>query len=204
LKTSSEKEEVKPIICQEDTMNNSIATKQTRERVEAGKKVESAIIAKLNEIGMKLSQPTNSEDILQKVDAWYVNKQGTRVGIQIKYRESGSDLLFEVFDTFVEFKSDKNKMGRDMIGLAKEYAVLIENKIIIVEKQKAIDVINEMLDEARCNGWSKSNGRTKTLFYESDRCELQMKLQDDPADGRKKIVAYIPKEFFQANLSVSV
>jgi len=61
-----------------------------------------------------------------------------------------------------------------------------------------------MLDEARCNGWSKSNGRTKTLFYESDRCELQMKLQDDPADGRKKIVAYIPKEFFQANLSVSV
>ena len=100
-------------------MNNSIATKQTRERVEAGKKVESAIIAKLNEIGMKLSQPTNSEDILQKVDAWYVNKQGKRVGIQIKYRESGSDLLFEVFDTFVEFKSDKNKMGRDMIGLAK-------------------------------------------------------------------------------------
>jgi len=179
--------------------SNMIATKSTRERVEAGKKVEQAIIAKLNQIGMNISQPTSSEDLIGKVDAWYTNKAGLKVGIQIKYRESGNDLLFEVFDTFYEFKSPNNKLGRDMIGRAKEYAVLIDNKIIIVEKQKAIDVINEMLDEARCNGWSQSTGRTKTLFFESNNCELQMKLQDDPADGRKKIVAYIPKDFFVEN-----
>lgn len=179
--------------------NNMVAAKSTRERVEAGKKVEQAIIAKLNQIGMNISQPTSSEDLLQKVDAWYTNKKGVKVGIQIKYRESGSDLLFEVFDTFYDFKSPNNKMGRDMIGKAKEYAVLIDNKIIIVEKQKAVDVINEMLDEARCNGWSQSTSRSKTLFFESENCELQMKLQDDPADGRKKIVAYIPKEFFVEN-----
>jgi hypothetical protein len=179
--------------------NNMIATKSTRERVEEGKRVEQAIIAKLNQIGMKIYEPTSSEDLLEKVDCWYINKKGTKVGIQIKYRESGKDLLFEVYDTFFDFNSPKNKMGRDMIGRAKEYAVLIDDKIIIVEKQKAVDVIYEMLDEARCNGWSQSVGRTKTLFFESENCELQMKLQDDPADGRKKIVAYIPKEFFVEN-----
>lgn len=175
------------------------ATKQTRDRVETGKKVEQAIIAKLNDLGMNLLQPTNTDDMIHKVDAWYINKQGNRVGIQIKYRESGKDLLFEVFDTFFDFKNPKNKMGRDMIGLAQEYAVLIENKIIIVQKQKAIDAINDMLDEARCNGWSESNNKSKTLYYETDNCEIQMKLQDDPADGRKKVVAYIPVDFFSSS-----
>jgi hypothetical protein len=118
------------------------------------------------------------------------------MGIQIKFRETGKDLLFEVFDTFFGFNNPKNKMGRDMKGIASHYAVKFDKNIVLVEKKQAEEVIQEMLDEARCNGWSERNQSSQTLYYQSNNHELQLKLQSDPADGRKKIVAYIPKEFF--------
>ena len=173
-----------------------LANQDARQRVDAGKKVEQKIIEILNKAGLNLSNPTNSEDILNKVDAWVDNGKNGKTGIQIKFRETGNDLLFEVYDTFVGFNHPNNKLGRDLKGDAKLYAVLIKQKILMVEKRQAEEVIQEMLDEARCNGWSERNQSSQTLYYESNNHELQLKLQSDPSDGRKKIVAYIPREFF--------
>jgi len=176
-------------------MNERLAEKEKRERLESGRRIEQLIYNRLQQIGFNLRKPNSHEDMTQKVDAWYHTKENKRVGIQIKFRQSGSDLLFEVYDTFVDFKHPQNKLGRDMIGCAELYAVMVNDELIVVKKQKAIDAINEMMDEARCNGWS--GGReTKTLYYESEGHELVLKMQSDPHDGRKKIVAYIPKQFF--------
>jgi hypothetical protein len=172
-----------------------LANQDVRQRVDAGKKQECLIIQALNRAGMNLSNPTNSEDLIEKVDAWG-QQNGQRMGIQIKFRETGKDLLFEVFDTFFGFNNPKNKIGRDMKGIASHYAVKFDKNIVLVEKKQAEEVIQEMLDEARCNGWSERNQSSQTLYYQSNNHELQLKLQNDPADGRKKIVAYIPKEFF--------
>lgn len=176
-------------------MCDRLAEKEKRERLESGRRIEQLIYDRLQKVGYNLQKPNSHEDMTQKVDAWYRQKDGKRIGIQIKFRQSGSDLLFEVYDTFVDFRHPANKLGRDMLGSAELYAVMVNNDLIVVEKNKAVNVINEMLDEARCNGWS--GGReTKTLYYDSDGHELVLKLQSDPHDGRRKIVAYIPKAFF--------
>jgi hypothetical protein len=71
-----------------------LANQDVRQRVEAGKKQECLIIQALNRAGMNLSTPPTSEALLEKVDAWGQHK-GQRMGIQIKFRETGKDLLFE-------------------------------------------------------------------------------------------------------------
>lgn len=180
-----------------------IGTKDRSERIALGRQVEKSIIESLQKSGMKILNATNNDDCLKKVDAW-VEKDGKKVGLQIKFRETGKDFLFEVFDTFIDFKHPKNKIGRDLVGDASLYAVQVKDKINIVQKEQAIDVIHEMLDEARCNGWNDSNSFSKTLYYSSKGHELQLKLQNDPNDGRKKIVAYIPQEFFQNSKEVAV
>jgi hypothetical protein len=180
-----------------------LATQDYRDRVKQGRKIEQEIIETMRQNGMKISNPSSNDDIFKKVDAWF-NKDGERIGIQIKFRETGSDLLFEVYDKFFGFNDPNNKIGRDLQGDAKLYAVKLNSQIVMVDKAKAVDAINEMIDEARCNGWSESNSCTKTLYYELDNQELQLKLQHDPSDGRKKMVAYIPKEFFNNFVTIGV
>ena len=80
-----------------------IASGRIQDRVVQGKKLEKAIFDKLCESGFNLQEPSNQDDMLKKVDAW-LNKDGKKVGVQIKARETGNDLLFEVYDTFFDFK----------------------------------------------------------------------------------------------------
>jgi hypothetical protein len=178
-----------------------LADKDHNARVEGGRKVEQFVIDKLIKSGFNTTKASDSDDMIKKVDVWLKTK-GEKVGIQIKFRETGNDILFEVFDTFYDFHDGRNKKGRDMIGEAKKYAVLINNKIVIVDKQEAKDVIEEMVQEARCNGWSKK-GETSTLFYDDRGFELQLKMTRDHADGRRKMVAFIPKDYFKQSQTIA-
>ena len=60
-----------------------LANQDARQRVDAGKKVEQKIIEILNKAGLNLSNPTNSEDILNKVDAWVDNGKNGKTGFII-------------------------------------------------------------------------------------------------------------------------
>jgi hypothetical protein len=175
-----------------------LADKDNNARIHSGKKVESIIIDKLSKNGFNITKASDSDDMIKKVDVWI--KQGNeKVGVQIKFRETGKDILFEVFDTFYQFNDIRNKSGRDMIGHAQKYAVLIDKKIVIVNKNEAQSAINDMILEARCNGW-----KNKTVYLKDKGCELQLKLTTDHSDGRQKVIAFIPVEYFSTTQNISL
>lgn len=66
------------------------------DRVRIGKTVESQILEQIVAAGMNCVPATKTEDIHHKVDAWWKPDPHTKKGIQIKYRETGDDILFEV------------------------------------------------------------------------------------------------------------
>ena len=167
----------------------------SRDRVRHGRKREGQIADALrDQVGLPLEDATEREDKERKIDRWLV-KDGKRTAVQIKYRETGDDLLVEVFDKWFGWDATGNKIGRDMIGDAKLYAVLRQDRktVVLVSTSTLKKIVNDMLTAARQFGWTVDNGdASKTLRYSKagGRCEL--KVQRDPRDGRSKMVAYIP------------
>jgi hypothetical protein len=170
-------------------------TLETRQRVRNGRRREGQIADALKQQhGLNLVEPTDHEDKIRKIDRWLVD--GTsRTAVQIKYRESGDDLLVEVFDRWDGWNGPRNKIGRDVQGDSKLYAVLRTDRQTVVLTSAAVlkGIVNEMVEAAKTIGWTVDNGpSSKTLRYfkAGGRCEL--KVQTDPYDGRTKMVAYIP------------
>jgi hypothetical protein len=182
-------------------------------RVALGKLRESQIANALkNQHHLDIRDATDSQDKFRKIDRWlFMN--GALVPLQIKFRNKGDDLLFEVYDTFRgwEFRDGitastqyglQNKIGRDMQGDALLYAVLLSDgkSVKIVDTAPAKRFIWEMVKTAETKGWTTET-HTKTLrltLPNGKRAEL--KLQSDPGDGRPKMVAYIPPTMFEGPL----
>ena len=167
----------------------------SRDRVKHGKKREGQIADALkSQCGLTLVDASDRDDKERKIDRWLV-KDGTKTAVQIKYRETGDDLLVEVFDKWGGWTHPINKLGRDMIGDSKLYAVLrMDRKTVVMVATSALKkIVGEMLAAAEAFGWTVDEGdQCKTLRYSKagGRCEL--KVQRDPRDGRTKMVAYIP------------
>lgn len=157
-----------------------------------------------DQIGLPIRNANQYEDRILKVDRWLVYPD-RRVALQIKYRENGKDLLFEVYDTFHSWDDPKNKLGRDMYGEAAEYAVLMQDRktIVMVPTDLAKETIYKMVEQAK-KGWSVMSVYGNTLRYHESGCELNLKQQKDPQDKRWKMVAYIPADFFVAKEQASV
>ena len=80
-----------------------IAKLKPNDRVRHGKKIEEKIKEALRTIGkLTIEDPNNNEDLYCKIDAWLVGVNG-RVPIQIKYRESDEDILFEIYKDWETF-----------------------------------------------------------------------------------------------------
>lgn len=155
--------------------------------------------------GLPIVDATGSEDKERKVDRWIAYPQ-RRVALQIKYRETGEDLLFEVYDKFFGWDDPKNKVGRDMMGDATEYAVLLQDRktIVIVPVAVAKRAIAIMIDGARQHGWTVEGPHGATFRYFAGGAKLELKVQRDPRDGRPKMVAYIPSTYFKASEQAKV
>lgn len=145
------------------------------------------------QIGLPIEDATAHDDKKLKIDRWiaYPTKN---VGLQIKYRETGSDLLFEIYDKFFGWDNPKNKIGRDMLGEATEYAVLLQDRktIIMVSVAAAKKTIEIMVNCAR-----EKRFQCGTFYYKEDKHTLELKIQQDPRDNRSKMVAYIPAAYFR-------
>lgn len=94
-----------------------------------------------------------------------------------------------------------------MFGDATEYAVLMQDRktVVMVPTQLAKDTVAKLCDEARANGFTfyGQNGGA-TLRHYAHGCKLELKVQRDPADGRQKMVAYIPADYFVAEAQAKV
>lgn len=168
-----------------------------QKRVAFGKLREAQIANALrDQIGLDIRDATDFQDKHRKIDRW-IQEQGKRTPLQIKFRQKGDDLLFEVYDKFFGFNDRGNKVGRDMIGDATMYAVLLSDgkTIKMVRTEPAKDFIWEMVATAERAGWTR-DGYTKTLIVPVGSNRAELKLQHDPGDGRPKMVAYIPPRMF--------
>ena len=157
--------------------NNSFSG--INQRVQYGKNIEQQIFNNLVKCGLKLRSPSDKEDMYDKIDGWWKTPQG-EMPIQIKYRDSGDDILFEVMKDYKQ-----GVPGRDMIGKAVYYAVLNRSGVIVmVSVAEAKTLIKKARDMAEMKGFDE-----KGDFYWGN---VSLKLRPDPSTGQTKMMAYIP------------
>lgn len=180
---------------------------ERHERVQQGLNREAQIADALQEQhNLNLEDATETEDKTHKIDRWLIDGN-TRTAMQIKYRETGDDLLFEVYKTWEGWFSPANKTGRDMKGKAKLYAVLRQDQktVVLAYVESAKRIIDTMLKNARVIGWTEDNGpQRKTLKYHVNGGTCLLRVQRDPGDGRTKMVAYIPPAVLMAETQTKV
>jgi len=151
-------------------------------RVNFGKDIEAKIIQAISEnTGWKIDPASKSEDMHDKIDGW-VHFQGQKLPIQVKYRDSGDDILLEVYNS-----ERSGGDGRDMVGRAALYACM----------NKAGDTIR-VRDASQLKMVAKN---LKTQLMESGKNVLsnrfgQIRWTNDPSSGIKKIIAYLKAEAF--------
>ena len=187
-------------------MNYKAGSLDDATRVRYGRTREAQIAYALREqVGLPILAATEYEDKHCKVDRWiaYPNK---RVALQIKYREVGEDLLFEVYDTWYDFSHPQNQLGRDMFGDAEQYAVLLSDRetVVIVPTRRAKELLVDMVERAEHCGFNYVTEFSRTLNYFENNIRMQLKVQHDPADNRQKMVAYIPASLFLAEEQAKV
>ncbi len=166
-----------------------LATHDIRTRIKTGREQESLIIQSLRKAGFNLTPASDHDDMIRKIDCWL-----GQTPVQVKYRENGTSILFEVYDTFEDWDSPRNKIGRDMKGVSEIYAVRIGNRIFVAKTQEIKGIINLMLTVVKQYGWTEVCGMTKTFKFRKNNLEIFLKIQRDPSDGRTKMVAYLPPE----------
>lgn len=150
------------------------------QRVEYGKGIEKQIFDSLIKCGMKLRGASTQEDKFDKIDGWWQTPSGEKP-IQIKYRDTGDDILFEVMKDY-----NRGIPGRDMIGKAEFYAVLsrVGGKIVLVSVKEAKLLIKEMQSRADQEGFDQRGN------YRMGGAMLRVR--PDPSSKQEKLMAYIP------------
>lgn len=156
------------------------------DRISAGKVVEKRIIDAFRQMGYNIEDPTPSEDKEDKIDGWLIDKSQHRIPLQIKFRETGDDILFELVRDL-----DKGYPGRDLISKAALYLVVDRNgktrmyltKPIKERAQKIVDVLVPMIKKDSGKGLWTGNG-------------WEIRVQHDRAHGQRKLVAYFSPDLF--------
>lgn len=177
------------LFLEENLQSNRFQSRE--ERVKSGKRQEARILNSMTtEHGWNIKQVSESQDKFDKIDGVLVHSPepipvSFPCPIQIKYRDTGDDLLMEVV---WEFKNQYNSpieqllTGRDMKGSAKLYLCL--NKLgTIVRVRLAEEAKN--LAKSLLDGLLKSRKR----FFNIGKS--QIRITEDPESKRTKINAYI-------------
>jgi hypothetical protein len=149
-------------------------------RVEAGKAVEKEILDVLRKAGVVIEEPTAEEDMQDKIDGWLV-KNGKRIPIQVKFREGGDDVIFEIVKDI-----DRGIDGRDMVSKAELYVVMDTHNVIRLFdvaplKRMATIVKKHVLGEMTLFP-------SKTSWGSNTACNVRLTI--DKRHGNRKMMAY--------------
>jgi hypothetical protein len=149
------------------------------QRVQTGKGYEAKIIQKLISGGLKITPVTGRQDMFDKIDGIWENGPAGSGGMQIKYRDSGYDILMEV--------QKGGKPGRDMVGKSVYYTVVPKDGefAYVFKTMDLKKLVQDALAELQQEG-----GFGGREFRSSDQVELRQ--TRDPADNTPKIMAFIP------------
>ena len=158
------------------------------ERVREGMRIEQRILQQLRESGMHLTAPTHTEDAYAKVDAWWhttdvSNGPVVQKGIQVKYRETGDDILFEVYKDWT-----RKIPGRDLIGTADYYMTVDRTGrgyLVCVEELKG--KVHAALASIDQHGWTDS----ERSHFVDRAAGIDIKIRADAYHGQQKCIAYV-------------
>lgn len=168
-----------------DTMIADIADYRTR--IQAGKVREASIIIALRGAGMTIEVPTPGQDQQQKIDCWLVDRFGEKHTLQIKSRENGDDIIFEIIKDI-----HKDVPGRDMYS-STEYYFLVDsvNKGHLYLMPPIRRFAQQVLDIVM-NDLSVNNTQT---FWRG-RNGWQARITTDRAHGNQKLMGYFSPKLF--------
>jgi len=147
------------------------------DRIAAGKATEKVILDALRKQGVVIEDATPEEDSDDKIDGWIV-KDGIRYALQVKFRETGDDILFEVVKDL-----EKNIPGRDSVSKAHYYLVVDRAGtarlfLIAPIKKLALQLLTIVQGL-----WRTGKTRWKGIGWE-------LKITIDRANGHTKLMAY--------------
>jgi len=133
-----------------------------------------------------LDLPTATEDKNDKIDLWLTNPKGKRYSVQVKYRESGDDIIFEVVKNI-----QKNLIGRDLASVAQLYFFVDRSGKGWLYWAKPIKELGEKLAADGLRDLANNPDQTNWVGQ-----GYEMKRRSDHASGEQKLVAFIsPRKF---------
>ena len=148
-------------------------------RVAQGKLIEGRILNQMRKkYNYVIDDPSANEDMYDKIDGWLHHRE-FKFGLQIKYRESGDDIIFEIMKDW-----DKGIEGRDMICKSDLYIVadrLGQGYMVKVSSLKTL--MSDCLKEIREKGLDHNDE------YKTDG--IVIKLRKDPYHGQLKLIGFI-------------
>jgi hypothetical protein len=176
-----------------------------KDRIEFGKKKEGVIIEAMKGLGWIVRGATAQEDMFRHIDAWIKRTPASpEVPVQIKYRDSGDDILVEVIkywtpDMFHRRLQESDFNGRDMSGNAAFYVGLNQARdtLRIRPISEAHSLAKSMTEVLAADF---SNLGKRTAF---SRAGI-IRLVPDPANGREKVMAYIRPDAFNMKEDVKL
>jgi len=98
----------------------SMATQDYQSRVFQGKGLEAEVYNRLVRAGLDVRPASRQEDMHDKIDLW-IRVRGQEYPAQIKQRQVGDDIVFEVYKDAYDESQPPN--GRDITSKAKLYVV---------------------------------------------------------------------------------
>ena len=165
-------------------MDNTLAHKDFHSRVVLGKEVESQILNALRQNGFPVESPTRHEDMKDKIDGWFM-ANGKRNSLQIKHRENGDDIIFEIVKDW-----DEGVYGRDWLSKADYYLVVDRSGNGYLFLTQPIKVLaHTMFDLAQKSPSTQTNWDGKGW---------QLKMTVDKSSGNTKLMAYMQPSLFHA------
>ena len=167
----------------------NISSKAYEARVHYGKQVEKCIMEQLRLQDYKIVEASEGEDMYDKIDGYILN-QDAICPLQVKYRQTGDDILFEI--SFMDRASTTMVWdGRDMIGKSSTYACLsFDGNTIWLCTTRDIKAKADELAKRLLTSYLKSS----TTYLSDSKGEL--KITTDRESGRKKMLFFAKPSSF--------
>lgn len=163
-----------------------IARQNYANRVRTGKTGEQEIAKALQEVfGLTIEEVSEDQDRFEKIDRIVVSELGNRKTLQIKYRETGEDILVDVFEPFFGIDHPRTGKGRDYVSKCDLYACRVGPLIHLIHGAALRSVIEIVLAE-----WKSAGCPCAGTFIGSQG--EQIKIRKDHASDRPKLLMFIP------------
>jgi hypothetical protein len=172
----------------------SFASKPFDERLRLGKQCEAQMFENLRTCGYFIREATTYQDKYDKIDGFLSGDGIDFYPFQSKYRQTGSDIGFDVYEPWFGLGDPKTRLGRDYRGKAHLYVTQVNDQLYVMSDSGLKLLINDVLKEWKETGlkFDFGDGISRGTFNSRTFSGVQLKLKIDEHSHTPKIMAYIP------------